>query len=114
MSDDNYVSLKATGRLPATSETFISPTQGFSEGYEGTLVKFTLRPGTTSALEGVGVRDTSAITGAAYPDMPAVSSGWTSTSAFFKGEGNQINIGLGRGNGLDIFNDSIIDFNEVG
>jgi hypothetical protein len=50
---------------------------------------------------------------AAYPDMPLVSRGWTSTSAFFKGEGGIINIGLGRGPALDIFNDAIEGFEVV-
>jgi len=80
---------------------------------KGTLVKFTLRSGTTDMLEGVGVRDASPATEGAYPDMPGVSRGWTRTSAFFKGEGNQINIGLGRGKALSIFNDGIIGFAEV-
>jgi len=42
-----------------------------------------------------GVRDASDVASGAYPDMPMVSRGWTSTSAFFKGEGGILNIGLG-------------------
>jgi hypothetical protein len=34
-------------------------------------------------------------------------------AAFFKGEGAQINIGLGRGPALDTFNDGIIGFGEI-
>jgi hypothetical protein len=45
--------------------------------------------------------------------MPLVSSGWTSTSAFFKGEGGILNIGLGRGPALDIFNDAILGYEVV-
>ena len=77
------------------------------------MVRFTVRPGTTDALAGVGVRDTSALASEAYPDMPLVSKGWMGTSAFFKGEGTQINIGLGRGPALDIFNDAITGIEEV-
>lgn len=77
------------------------------------MVEFSLRPGTTNSLAGVGVRDGSAVTAAAYPGMPIVSSGWTATSAFFKGEGGIINIGLGRGSALDIFNDAILGFRGV-
>jgi hypothetical protein len=47
------------------------------------------------------------------PVMPLVSRGWTSTSAFFKGEGGILNIGLGRGRGLGIFNDAIEGFEVV-
>lgn len=41
----------------------------------------------------VGVRDSSALTAQAFPDVSLVSKGWTATSAFFNGEGDQINIG---------------------
>ena len=106
---------RCPGKLPASStgETMISPTESFSSNYEGRMVRFTVRPGTTDALAGVGVRDTSALASEAYPDMPLVSKGWMGTSAFFKGEGTQINIGLGRGPALDIFNDAITGIEEV-
>lgn len=113
MSDAHFAELQWTGRVPATGETFISPTKEFSSAYDGTLVEFNVQPGTTDSLVGVGVRDGSAATANAYPGMPGVSSGWSSTSAFFKAEGAQINIGLGRGSGLDIFNDGIISFRNV-
>jgi len=29
--------------------------------------------------------------------MPLSTSGWTMTNAYFKGEGGQVNIGLGKG-----------------
>jgi hypothetical protein len=35
------------------------------------------------------------------------------TSAFFKGEGNQINVGLGRGTALGIFNQDRIDWERL-
>ena len=66
-----------------------------------------LKPGTTKALQSVGVRDGSALTRAAHSEMPMVSKGWKSNNAFFKGEGDQINIGLGNGTALDIFNSGI-------
>jgi hypothetical protein len=113
MSNEHFAELQSTGRLPGTSETFISPTQEFSAAYEGTLVKLTVRNGTTDALAGVGVRDGSAATASAFPGMSLVSRGWTATSAFFKGEGSQVNIGLGHGNALDIFNKAITGFEAV-
>lgn len=113
MSKEDYGVLQASGRVPATSETFISPSAEFSSAYQGQMVAFSVRPGTTNSLAGVGVRDGSAVTAGAFPNMPMVSSGWTSTSAFFKGEGGIVNIGLGRGSALDIFNDAIRSFRAV-
>ncbi|MEV6304302.1 RHS repeat-associated core domain-containing protein [Actinoplanes sp. NPDC051861] len=114
MSQDHFDSLNSTGRLSPTRETFISPTQSFSESYDGVTVRFSLRPGTTERLMGVGVRDRSAATANAFPNMPIVSRGWNRAAAFFKGEGAQVNIGLGRGAGLDIFNEGIVGFDRVG
>ena len=45
--------------------------------------------------------------------MPLVSKGWTAASAFFKGEGTQINVGLGQGSALDIFNEGIVGFERI-
>ena len=45
--------------------------------------------------------------------MPLVAPGWSSTFAFFKGEGGVINIGLGNGTALDSFNEAILGFGEV-
>jgi len=114
MSNEHFDALQSTGKLSATRETFISPTQAFSEGYTGRLVKFTVRSGTTDKLAQIGVRDASAATRSAFPNMPLVSKGWTRTAAFFKGEGtSHINIGLGRGAALDIFNKGITAFEEI-
>jgi hypothetical protein len=44
--------------------------------------------------------------------MPVVSKGWAAASAFFKAEGDQINIGLGRATALD-FNEGLIAFKEL-
>lgn len=40
-------------------------------------------------------------------NMPVVNMGWSLFDAFFKGEGSQINIGLGQGSALEIFNSNI-------
>ena len=112
MSKANSEQLHATGRVPATSETFISPSQEYAQGYNGVTVRFSVRAGTQDALAGIGIRDSSAVSSAAYPAMPSPQnfSGWTRTSAYFKGEGGILNIGLGRGPALDIFNDAILGF----
>ncbi|MFY0602136.1 MAG: hypothetical protein JXR03_20845, partial [Cyclobacteriaceae bacterium] len=113
MSKADYDQFVKTGKVPATGETFISPTAAFSEGYEGVLVEFTLRPGTTEALKQIGVRDKSNLTRTVVGEMQEVSElkqGWTKNNAYFKGEGQQINIGLGKGKALDTFNDNIKGF----
>lgn len=56
MSKADYATLKKTGNLPVTSETFISPTKSFAQGYDGVTAQITLKPGATKALQSVGVR----------------------------------------------------------
>ena len=110
MSQAHYNQLLATRRLPATTETFISPTKAFAANYDGVLVQFNVRGGTNQALQSIGVRDASALTGQLYGGLPSVSKGWTASKAFFKAEGGQVNIGLGQGTGLETFNANILDF----
>jgi len=114
MSQADYQKLLETGRIPATGETFISPSQAYSSGYGGVLVEFNVNAGTTSALQSIGVRDASSLTGTLYADMPGVSSGWTNYNAFFKAEGSVVNIGLGQGNALNTFNNNIVSFRAIG
>jgi len=114
MSNEDFAQLQATGNVPATSETFISPSQAYAQGYDGTTVELTVQSGTHDALASIGVRDTSLLAAERYPDMPVVSSGWTQASAYFKNEGEDlINIGLGRGAALDMFNKALIGFRVV-
>jgi RHS repeat-associated protein len=117
MSQEHYLELVKTGRLPATRETCISPTRTFSEeGYLGVTVEFELKPGTIAALEGIGVKDRSNFAKGKYENMPVVTKGWTENNAFFKTEKvhstgiRQTNIGLGQGKALSIFNENIISF----
>ena len=116
MSQADYDYLRMTGELPATGETFISPTKSFSSDYDGVMVRFELNGGTTSALEKVGLSngDRAKLAREVYPDMPYVSGvKWTEDYAFFKAEGDQINIGLGKGKALEIFNSNISIFEKV-
>jgi len=79
-------------------------------------VQFNLWPGALDALSGLGVRDASKAVKNAYPDMPPMSSlpeGWSFTNVYFKKERDQINIGLGKGPGLDVFNYYIKSFSEI-
>ncbi|RAP28783.1 hypothetical protein C2W64_04369 [Brevibacillus laterosporus] len=84
------------------------------------MVEFEVSPGTTKALEAIGVRNKAKEVVRKYPDMPEVVKGWNEEK--FKGEGKkgkkatgdtQINIGLGTGKALEIFNKNIIKFKEV-
>ena len=94
----------------------ISPTQSFSSDYDGVMVRFELNNGTTSKLEQIGLSngDRAMLAREVYPDMPHVSGvKWTENHAFFKAEGAQINIGLGKGLVLEIFNSNISSFDKV-
>jgi len=112
MSQANYDALTATGKLPATSETFISPSLEYASKYNGVTVQFNVQAGTTDSLLGMGVRN-AGLNGGAYNGLPLVQSGWGSSSAFFKLEGNVVNVGLGRGSALNTFNNNIVNFNLV-
>ena len=112
MSQANYDRLMATGKVPATSETFISPSLEYAQRYNGVTVQFNVQAGTTDSLLGMGVRN-AGLNGGAYGNLPLVQSGWGSSSAFFKLEGNVVNIGLGRGSALNTFNNNIVNFKAV-
>ncbi len=114
MSQEDYDQLRMTGELPPTNETFISPTQSFSNNYEGVTVEFEVKAGTTDSLREIGVSNNSAQSIKDYGEMPQVQSGWNVNNAFFKGEGLQTNIGLGQGYAREIFNSNIISFKKVG
>ena len=115
MSEEDYDYLRLTGELPATSETFISPTESYSRNYSGVTVEFELTSGTTSELESIGLRNNARLAKETYPDMESVSGiKWTEDYAFFKAEGDQINIGLGKGKALEIFNSNILNFTKLG
>lgn len=66
-----------TGELPATNETFISPTYSFSSDYDGITVEFELRKGTTNSLLDIGVGNNADQAIRDYGVLPQVSKGWT-------------------------------------
>lgn len=53
--------------------------------------------------------------GQAYGGLPSVGTvpNWNLGNAYFKAERGQINIGLGRGAGLDTFNSNILNFQAL-
>jgi hypothetical protein len=123
MTRANYDLLTSTGKLPAggKGETFITTRVAFSETYSAksdeVLVQFTMKPGTLTALEGIGVRDQSSLLVGLYPNMPVVRRGWTGSAAYFKTEElnriDDFNIGLGRGTALEVFNTNISSYKVV-
>ncbi|MHB0879520.1 RHS repeat-associated core domain-containing protein [Paenibacillus sp. SEL1] len=124
MSEKHYKRLEKTNIMPGTGETFISPTKEYAALYEGVLVRFELDPGTTAKLEEIGLKNDSPITNVRYPEMKDISSvsKWNEKYAHFKGEGlsgkkgigkPQVNIGLGKGTALGIFNDHITSFERT-
>lgn len=105
-----------TGRLRSTGETFISPTKSFTSNYDGILVEFEMNRGTSALYRKYwGNKWCRAILAkTVYPNMPYVSGiKWTRKNAFFKAEGSQIDIGLGKGKALEIFNNNIFNFKKV-
>lgn len=113
MSPEDYNKLMVTGRLQSTRETFISPSQSFAQEFSGVTVEFEVTGGTTSQLEQMGLKNESKLIDIIYPDMPKVKKGWVNDYAHFKVEANRINIGLGQGKGLELFNNNIISFKKV-
>lgn len=48
-----------------------------------------------------------------HPDMPPTSRGWKHDWAYFKGESEQVNIGLGVGRALELFNSALLHFERI-
>jgi hypothetical protein len=113
ISKADYDALVATKKLNATSETFTSPTQAFSEAYNGYLVKFLVNTGSINKLVAIGVTDGSADVKTKFGTLPAVFSGWGATKAYFKKEGTQVNIGLGTGTALSTFNTNLKEYELI-
>jgi hypothetical protein len=114
MSQGDYQQFLSTGQIPATGETFISPSLEYAQQYNGVTVQFNVQAGTQDALMGMGVRNSAGgFTGTAFEGLPTVSGGWTDSSAFFKWEGGTVNIGLGNGSALNTFNNNIVSFGLV-
>jgi hypothetical protein len=112
MSQEQYEQLLITRQIPATGETFVSPNLQYAKQYDGVTVQFTMQPGTTAELLGIGVRNVGLNEGA-FGGLPVVQSGWASVNAFFKLEGSVVNIGLGNGAALNTFNKNITSFSRV-
>ena len=124
MSQSDFAKFQRTGKMPATGETYISPSRAYSSGYEGVLVQIKVKPGTMSKLAENGIAGNSGTVNKVFPNMPRSSKGWTQRGQVqFKLEGQGkpninsgqgvVNAGLGKGKALDNFNQSIVSFKTV-
>ena len=122
MSKEHYEELLKTGRMIGTGETTTSPTRAFSESYEGYLVQFKMKRGTIDELKLIGVTDGNPLVKRLFGKMPMnseVGGNWSKSKARFKVEtlrttnSKQVNIALGQGEALNIFNNNIIEYQLI-
>ena len=122
ISKEHYDELIQTNRMPGTGECTTSPNQAFSEDYSGYLMKFKVKTGTIDELKDIGVTDGHILVEQQFGNMPTnadIGGGWNQTRARFKVETlsstntPQVNIALGQGDALNIFNDNILEFQLI-
>jgi len=122
MSKEHYEELLKTNRMIGTGETTTSPTRAFSESYEGYLVQFKMKRGTIDELKLIGVTDGNPLVKRLFGKMPMnseVGGNWSKSKARFKVEtlrttnSKQVNIALGQGEALNIFNNNIIEYQLI-
>lgn len=122
ISKEHYDELIQTNRMPGTGECTTSPNQAFSEDYTGYLMKFKVKNGTIDELKDIGVTDGHILVEQQFGNMPTnadIGGGWNQTRARFKVETlsstntPQVNIALGQGDALNIFNDNILEFQLI-
>lgn len=109
MSEQQYQTFLRTGKMPHTTETSISPSQAYSSKYDGVTVKITTKPGTSAQLQEIGIAANKPAA-EQFPGMSTQTGKWMHTNTRFKVEGGQMTTQLGKGKGMDIFNESIVDF----
>ncbi|MGN2482803.1 RHS repeat domain-containing protein [Acinetobacter calcoaceticus] len=117
MSENEFLFLKQNGRLPAnSSEKMISPTLAYAENYKGITVEFLLNAKFYDSYLNIAAKDMSKKVSSIpqYANLPNARSGWWMDNALkIKSEKGIISIGLGRGAGLEMFNNNVIRFREV-
>ncbi|MBA0194983.1 hemagglutinin repeat-containing protein [Pectobacterium brasiliense] len=112
MSPEQFRQFERTGVMPATTETSVSPVLSYSSKYDGITVKITVKPGTFSELEKIGIAANSAAA-KELPNMSTQTGKWMETNTRFKVEGGQMTTQLGQGKGMEIFNKNIVHFEQV-
>lgn len=132
MPVEHFNELKSSFKLlgSAAKETSTSPNSVFSQPYTGNggvLIKMWVEQGTIDKLKTIGLRSDpkiSPLLKSTFGELPFLPAGWSSQSGWFKDfarfkvESNatvpsQVNIQLGTGKGLDIFNDALIYFEKI-
>ena len=117
ISETHYNRLMETGDIPPKKETSITQNFSYSSGYQekhrGVTIEIVTQSGTLRVLEQIGVKNNSAsIIDDLYPNMKQTFPGWEKMGRVqFKEEKSQITINLGKGSGLEIFNQRIKQIN---
>lgn len=120
MYESDYLILQTTGKMPGTSSgTYISPNLAYSSAYSGVLVEFQINARFYDQMLKIATRDSSKAVRQfdEYAGLP-VFKNWGNnvhikSEGYLKDPNGIISIGLGRGQGLDLFNQSVIRFREV-
>ncbi|WPO68375.1 RHS repeat-associated core domain-containing protein [Acinetobacter haemolyticus] len=117
MYENEFLFLKQHGRLPSgNNEKMISPTLAYAEKYRGVTVEFIIDSKFYDNYLNIAARDSSkkVLAIPQYANLPPAKGGWWMDNALsIKSEKGIISLGLGRGPGLELFNNSIIRFREV-
>ncbi|WP_232427491.1 filamentous hemagglutinin N-terminal domain-containing protein [Burkholderia ubonensis] len=112
MSPEQYQRLMETGQLQPTTETSISPVLSYSSQYKGVTVQFTMAPGTSDKLQGIGIA-ANPPAAAVLPNLSTQIGSWMQNNVRFKVEGGQMTTQLGQGSGINIFNQNIVHFQRI-
>ena len=117
ISEKHYNRLMETGDIPPKKETSITQKFSYSSGYQekhgGVTIEIVTQPGTLRVLEKIGVKNNDGLEiNKWYPNMEKTFTGWEKFGRVqFKEEKSQITINLGKGSGLEIFNQRIKQIN---
>ena len=117
ISETHYNRLMETGDIPPKKETSITQNFSYSSGYQekygGVTIEIVTQPGTLRVLEKIGVKNNDGLEiNKWYPNMEKTFTGWEKFGRVqFKEEKSQITINLGKGSGLEIFNQRIKQIN---
>ena len=78
------------------------------------MVQFKVKRGTIDELRNIGIaaRNNEEVL-SQFPELKPDISPWNKKFARFKLENDQVNIALGRGTALKIFNDNLIEFELI-
>lgn len=114
MSKEHYDELVKTNKMLGTGETTTSSNIAFSENYEGYLVQFKMKRGTIEQLENIGIAgENNKMVLRKHQNLKQDISPWNENYSRFKLEKGQVNIALGKGKALDLFNNNIEEFKLI-